>query len=109
MGTSIDPPLTGGTRGGGKVANVDDLSSGPLLCAVAFDCELVTWSCYLQCALAHRELRPLVPAPQKGKGGGIYLTAGLLNGRQGSVGEGLKQVKPWLNSRPGILGGVSPS
>ncbi len=51
-GQGIDPPLAFGMCGetgrrGGRVANVDDSSSSSLLCEVAFDCELVTCSCYL--------------------------------------------------------------
>ena len=56
---------------GGEVANVDDSSSGCLLCEVAFDCELVTCSCYL---LLLSSLTQSPPPPHKrcegGRGGG---------------------------------------
>lgn len=56
--------------GGVTVANVDDLSSSSLLCEVAFDCELVTRSCYLlllaglaQSSPAPLSLAHLLPPP----------------------------------------------
>lgn len=55
-----------GRWAGGEAANVDDSSSSSLLCEVAFDCELVTCSCYL---LLLYGLTQSPPSPaQKGKG-----------------------------------------
>lgn len=83
-GPGIDPPLAFGMcgergsggleerKGGGvcgfgggglAVANVDDLSSSSLLCEVAFDCELVTRSCYLLLLAGLAQSLPPPPTP----------------------------------------------